>query len=168
MAFHVFWTNNALSIDFQTNICNIQGLILSKDLKAKKDVEDESTSIAFGNLRFEVIELHHNVVEKEEMLNTLASYLIGDRSEVQKISEEKDNKVSKLENDNAQSVKHIVELEAQIQVQVEAHKAEMAKLKRKIKKLMRMLNQKKVKREIAEAEKNIVEKNVEELRESKE
>jgi hypothetical protein len=35
------------------------------------------------------------------MLNTLASYLIGDRSEVQKISEEKDNKISKLENDNA-------------------------------------------------------------------
>lgn len=132
MAFHVFWTNNALSIDFQTNICNIQGLILSKDLKAKKDVEDESTSIAFGNLRFEVIELHHNVVEKEEMLNTLASYLIGDRSEVQKISEEKDNKISKLENDNAQSVKRIVELD--ISVQVEAHKAEMGKLKRKIKK----------------------------------
>lgn len=132
MAFHVFWTNNALSIDFQTNICNIQGLILSKDLKAKKDFEDESTSIGFGNLRFEVIELHHNVVEKEEMLNTLASYLIGDRSEVQKISEEKDNKISKLENDNAQSVKRIVELD--ISVQVEAHKAEMGKLKRKIKK----------------------------------
>lgn len=47
------------------------------------------------------------------MLNTLASYLIGDRSEFQNISKEKDNKISKLENDNAQSVKRIVELEAQ-------------------------------------------------------
>jgi exonuclease VII large subunit len=28
----------------------VQGLILSKALKAKKDVEDESTQIAFGNL----------------------------------------------------------------------------------------------------------------------
>jgi hypothetical protein len=31
--------------------CCYQGIILSKILKAQKDVEDESTRIAFGNLR---------------------------------------------------------------------------------------------------------------------
>jgi hypothetical protein len=39
----------------------VQGLNLSKALKAKKDAGDESTQIAFDNLRSEVIELWHKV-----------------------------------------------------------------------------------------------------------
>lgn len=63
---------------------NVQGLILSNALKAKKDVEDESTQIAFGNLRSKVIELWQKVEEKEEILNTLASELIEDHDEFKK------------------------------------------------------------------------------------
>lgn len=44
----------------------MQGLILSKALKAKKDAEDESTRIAFENLRSDVIELRHQAKEKDK------------------------------------------------------------------------------------------------------
>jgi hypothetical protein len=50
------------------NICIFfvcQGLILSKALKAHKDVEDESTQMAFGNLRSEVITLQNEALEKD-------------------------------------------------------------------------------------------------------
>jgi hypothetical protein len=62
----------------------------------KKDAEDESTQIAFGNLWSEVIELRHKVEEKEIMLNTLVNDLIGDRSEIHKVCEEKDSKILRL------------------------------------------------------------------------
>jgi predicted RNase H-like nuclease (RuvC/YqgF family) len=84
-------------------------------LKAKNDAEDESTRIAFSNLRSRVNELRHNVEEKEEMLNTLASDWIGDHYEFQKTYQEKDYKISKLETDNAQSAKRIANLKAQIE-----------------------------------------------------
>jgi hypothetical protein len=47
-------------------LCCCQGLILSKALKAQKDTKDESTRIAFSNLRSEVIDLRHQVVEKHK------------------------------------------------------------------------------------------------------
>jgi chromosome segregation ATPase len=76
-----------------------QGLILSKALKAKKDAKDESTRITFGNLRSEVIELQHQVEEKEEILSTLARELIENRIEFTKSSKEKDDKILKLEDE---------------------------------------------------------------------
>jgi hypothetical protein len=45
-----------------------QGLILSKALKAQKDVEDEGTQIAFGNVRSEVITLQNEALEKDKIL----------------------------------------------------------------------------------------------------
>ena len=45
---------------------NLQGLILNKALKVKKDAEDESTRIAFENLRSDVIELRHQAKEKDK------------------------------------------------------------------------------------------------------
>lgn len=102
---------------FGLNLCNIQGLILSKALKDKKDAKDEITRISFGNLRSKVVKLRHKVEEKEEMLNTLASDLIGDHAKFQKLSEEKDSKISKLESENAQSAKRIADLEVKITAQ---------------------------------------------------
>ena len=48
-----------------------QGLIISKALKAQKDDEDESTRIAFGNLRLEVITLRNEALEKDKILLSL-------------------------------------------------------------------------------------------------
>jgi hypothetical protein len=53
----------------------MQGLILSKALKAQRDVEEEGAQIAINNLCSEAIELLHNVEEKENVLNTLAKDL---------------------------------------------------------------------------------------------
>lgn len=68
-------------------------------MKAKKDAKDESTRITFGNLRSEVIELQHQVEEKEEILSTLARELIENRIEFTKSSKEKDDKILKLEDE---------------------------------------------------------------------
>jgi hypothetical protein len=56
-------------------LCCYKGLILSKALKAQKDAEDESTRIAFGNLRSEVIDLQHQAIEKDKILLSLIEKL---------------------------------------------------------------------------------------------
>jgi hypothetical protein len=53
----------------------LQGLILSKALKAQKDVEDESYQMAIGNLRFEVITLRNEALEKDKILLALVERL---------------------------------------------------------------------------------------------
>jgi hypothetical protein len=127
----------------------MQRLILSKALKAKKDVEDESTWIAFSNLQSEVVELRHKVEEKEEILNTLASDLIRDHVEFKKLSEGKDSKISKLKSENIQSVKRTTDLEAKIAAQVEACKVEMVDLKEKLDEANENFEVEKTEREIA-------------------
>jgi hypothetical protein len=52
-----------------------QGLILSKALKAQKDAENESCQIALGNLRFEVISLRNEALEKDRILLSLVEKL---------------------------------------------------------------------------------------------
>jgi hypothetical protein len=53
----------------------IQGLILSKTLKAQKDAEDESCRIGLGNLRLEVITLRNEALEKDKILLSLMERL---------------------------------------------------------------------------------------------
>jgi hypothetical protein len=48
-----------------------QGLILSNALKAQKNAEDESYTIALGNLRSEVIKLRNEALEKDKILFSL-------------------------------------------------------------------------------------------------
>jgi hypothetical protein len=45
-----------------------QGLILSSALRAQKNFEDESCTIALGNLRSEVIQLRNEALEKDKIL----------------------------------------------------------------------------------------------------
>jgi hypothetical protein len=52
-----------------------QGLILSKALKAQKDVKDERCWIALGNLRSEVITLRNKDLEKDDILLSLVERL---------------------------------------------------------------------------------------------
>jgi hypothetical protein len=49
----------------------LQGLILSNALRAQKNVEDESCTIALSNLRSEVIRLRNETMEKDKILLSL-------------------------------------------------------------------------------------------------
>jgi hypothetical protein len=49
----------------------LPGLILSNALRAQKNAEDESCTIALSNLRSEVIRLRNEAMEKEKILLTL-------------------------------------------------------------------------------------------------
>jgi UDP-N-acetylmuramoylalanine-D-glutamate ligase len=71
---------------------------LSKALKAQKDVEDESTRIAFGNLRSEVINLLHEAIEKDKILLSLIGRLKESQAELAKFSKES-SIVRKLEEE---------------------------------------------------------------------
>ena len=53
------------------SLFDFQGLILSKDLKAQKDAEDESCHIALGNMCSEVITLRNEALEKDKILLSL-------------------------------------------------------------------------------------------------
>jgi hypothetical protein len=64
-----------------------QGLILRKALKAQKDAEDESTQIAFGNLRSEVITLRNKALEKDKILLPLVERLKSSAARLASLSE---------------------------------------------------------------------------------
>jgi hypothetical protein len=49
----------------------LQGLILSNALRAQKNAEDESCTIALSNLRLEVIRLRNETMEKDKILLSL-------------------------------------------------------------------------------------------------
>lgn len=116
---------------------------MSKDFKAKKDAKDESTRIAFGNLRSKINELPHQVGEKEIILNTLANEMIEDRADFKKLYEAKDDKISKLE-------------------------VEMSTLKEKFDEVSEKFEVEIAKCEMAEVERDRVQKNVNKLQDSKE
>jgi hypothetical protein len=50
-------------------------LILSKALKAQKEAEDESSQIALGNLRSEVITIRNEALEKDKILFSIVDKL---------------------------------------------------------------------------------------------
>jgi vacuolar-type H+-ATPase subunit B/Vma2 len=114
----------------------LQGLILSNALRAQKNAEDESCTIALGNLRSEVIELRIEALEKDKILISLVS--------------------------------EVKEDEAKYNAQAEAHKAEVEDLQKKLAEANENFALAKASEEISEWSKTRLEKNVEELRESKE
>ena len=58
----------------------MQGLILRNALRAQKNAEDESCTIALGNLRSEVIELRNKALEKDKILISLVSKVKEDEA----------------------------------------------------------------------------------------
>jgi hypothetical protein len=50
----------------------LQGLIIGNALRAQKNAEDESCTIALSNLRSEVIRLRNEAMEKDRILLSLA------------------------------------------------------------------------------------------------
>jgi hypothetical protein len=113
-----------------------QGLILSNTLRAHKNAEDESCTIALGNLRSEVIQLRNKAVEKDKILISL---------------------VNKVKED-----------EARYNAQAEAHKAEVEDLRKQLAEANENCAVAKACQEISEWWKTKLDKNIEELRESKE
>jgi hypothetical protein len=69
----------------------LQGLILSNALRAQKNAEDESCTIALNNLRTEVIRLRNEATEKDKILLSLVNKVKEDeasfkaQAEIQKI-----------------------------------------------------------------------------------
>ncbi|KAL5647943.1 hypothetical protein ACJX0J_042298, partial [Zea mays] len=56
------------------------GLILSNALRAQKDAEDEGCVMALSNLRFEVIELRNEGLEKDKILHSLVNRIKEDEA----------------------------------------------------------------------------------------
>jgi predicted RNase H-like nuclease (RuvC/YqgF family) len=109
----------------------ISGLILSKALKAQKECEDESTKIAFGNLRSEVITLRNEALEKDKILLSLVERLKTNEANFAKFSEA-NQKISKLEKEKEANEKRIADLEYTLSAQVELHKSEVMRLEKKL------------------------------------
>jgi hypothetical protein len=105
-------------------------------VRAQNNAEDESCTIALGNLRSEVIQLRNEALEKDKILISL---------------------VSKVKED-----------EAKCNAQAEAHKAEVEDLRKKLIEANENCAVAKASQEISERLKTKLEKNIEELCESKE
>jgi hypothetical protein len=58
----------------------LQGLILSNALRAQKNIEDESYTMAINNLRLEVIELRNEGLEKDKILISLVNKVKEDKA----------------------------------------------------------------------------------------
>jgi hypothetical protein len=114
----------------------LQGLILSNALRAQKNAEDESCTIALSNLRSKVIKLKNEGLEKDKILISL---------------------VSKMRED-----------EAKFNALAEAHKAEVEELRKKLTEANENYAVAKASKEISEWTQARLEKNIEELYESKE
>jgi hypothetical protein len=113
-----------------------QGLILSNALRAQKNAEDESCTIALSNLHSEVIELRNEALEKDKILISL---------------------VSKVKEDEARN-----------NAQAEAQKVKIEELRKKLVEANENYAVAKANKEIIEWSQARLEKNIEELRESKE
>jgi hypothetical protein len=98
----------------------LQGLILSKTLKAQKDVEDESCQMALSNLRSEVITLRNEALTKDKILLSLVKRLKSSEAKMSTQAEAHKAEVQQLkrkvaeatENFDVEVVKHeICEIE---------------------------------------------------------
>jgi hypothetical protein len=69
----------------------------------------------------------------------------------------------KIEIDNAQNTKRITELETQLKEQSEAHRAKMPLLRKKLEEMKENFELQNYKHEIAESERDRLQKNVDEL-----
>jgi hypothetical protein len=114
----------------------LQGLILSNTLRAQKNAEDKSCTIALSNLRSEVIEVRNEALEKDKILISL---------------------VSKVKED-----------ESRFNAHAEAQKAEIEELRKKLAEANENYALAKASKEISEWSQARLEKNIEELLESKE
>jgi hypothetical protein len=90
-----------------------QGLILSNALRAQKNTEDESCTIALNNLRTEVIRLRNEALEKDKILLTLVDKVKGDEANFKAQSEIQRNEIENLQKQLAEAKLKCVVAEAE-------------------------------------------------------
>jgi hypothetical protein len=81
----------------------LQGLILSNALRAQKNAEDESCTIALGNLRSEVIKLRNEALEKDKILLSLVDKVKEDETRFNTQSEIYKAQIEDLQKKTCQS-----------------------------------------------------------------
>jgi hypothetical protein len=74
----------------------LQGLILSNALRAQKNAEDESCTIALNNLRTEVIRLRNEATEKDKILLSLVDKAKEDEASFKAQAEIQKNEIEDL------------------------------------------------------------------------
>jgi GTP-binding protein EngB required for normal cell division len=74
----------------------LQGLILSNALRAQKNAEDESCTIAPNNLRTEVIRLRNEATEKDKILLSLVDKVKEDEASFKAQAEIQKNEIEDL------------------------------------------------------------------------
>jgi hypothetical protein len=124
-------------------------------LKAQKECEDESTKIAFRNLRSKVITLWNDALEKDKTLISIVERLKMNEANLAKFSEA-DQKILKLEKEKEADAKCITNLEYALSAQVELHKSEVARLEKKLAEVTQNFNVEQAKREISDTERSRV------------
>jgi hypothetical protein len=92
----------------------LQGLILSKALKAQKDAEDESYQMALSNLRSEVITLRNEALAKDKILLSLVERLKSSEAKMSAQTEAHKAKVQELK-------RKVVEVTENFEVEVVKH-----------------------------------------------
>jgi hypothetical protein len=65
--------NEVFYLSYSIFSSSLQGLILSNDLRAQKNIKDEGYTLALNNLRSEVIELRNEGLEKDKILISLVN-----------------------------------------------------------------------------------------------
>jgi hypothetical protein len=142
------------------------GLILSEALKVQKDAEDESSQIAIGNLRSEVITLRNEGLEKDKILLSLVERLKSSEATLSSLSEA-EQRMKKAEERQLKDAKRIADLEYALSTLVELHKTEVQELEKKLDEVIENFNVGQTKHEISDIWKLRVQKNVEELHQAK-
>jgi hypothetical protein len=128
----------------------------------QKECEDESTKIAFENLRSEVITLQNEALEKDKIMLSLVERLKASEANLARFSEV-DQKMSKLEKEKEADAKRITDLEYALSVEVELHKSEVTELEKKLDEVTENFNVEQSKCEIFDTERSRGQKNIEEL-----
>jgi S-adenosylmethionine synthetase len=72
-------------------------------LRAQKNAEDESYTIAFNNLRTEVIKLRNEALEKDKILLTFIDKVKGDEANYKAQSEVQRNEIENLQKQLAEA-----------------------------------------------------------------
>jgi S-adenosylmethionine synthetase len=89
-----------------------QGLILSNALRAQKNDEDESCTIALNNLRSEVIKLRNEATEKDKILLSLVDKVKEDEVSFKNQSEAQKSEIEDLQRQLAEAKVKCVVAEA--------------------------------------------------------
>jgi uncharacterized coiled-coil protein SlyX len=120
---------------------------LSKALKAQKEAEDESSQIAIGNLRSEVITLRNKALVKDRILPSLVEKLKSSEARLSSLFEA-EQRIKGLEERQLKDAKHIADLEYALSTQVELHRTKVQELEKKLDKVTGNFNVEQTKCEI--------------------